>query len=172
LELLEKHKFIDNFTQDLNIKNIIKKAIKNHNKYKIEDTLNEEESMYAKLIRDADKLDIMYEMSELSYYTKEEIEKIELGTISDEVMTQFRNGQLILKRAKAEVFDGILIYMGFVFDFNYKYSIEILKKENYINKLLAQFNFKNNETEKRLEEIKKLIFCQIWPKVEIIKPIR
>jgi len=161
LELLEKHKFIDNFTQDLNIKNIIKKAIKNHNKYKIEDTLNEEESMYAKLIRDADKLDIMYEMSELSYYTKEEIEKIELGTISDEVMTQFRNGQLILKRAKAEVFDGILIYMGFVFDFNYKYSIEILKKENYINKLLAQFNFKNNETEKRLEEIKKLIFCQI-----------
>lgn len=36
-------------------------AIKNHNKYKIEDGLTSKEEFFAKLIRDADKIDILYE---------------------------------------------------------------------------------------------------------------
>ena len=37
--------------------NIIKKAIYNHNKYKIEENLNDVELLHRKIIRDADKLD-------------------------------------------------------------------------------------------------------------------
>ena len=40
---------------------LIKIAIKNHNKFEIEEGLNEEESLFAKIIRDADKIDILYE---------------------------------------------------------------------------------------------------------------
>ena len=53
-----------NFLDKLNINKldyeVIYKSIKNHNKFKIEDGLTERELLFAKLIRDADKLDILY----------------------------------------------------------------------------------------------------------------
>ena len=44
---------------------IIRKAIKNHNKFIIEDELTKKEELFAKIIRDADKIDILYESVEL-----------------------------------------------------------------------------------------------------------
>ena len=41
---------------------IIIKAVKNHNKYKMEDGLSEKEELFAKIIRDADKIDILFEI--------------------------------------------------------------------------------------------------------------
>ena len=39
---------------------VVYKAIRNHNKYQIEPNLNKRELLFAKMIRDADKLDILY----------------------------------------------------------------------------------------------------------------
>ena len=46
-------KFIENNKYD----NIIKEAIYNHNKYKIEENLNDAELLHSKIIRDADKFE-------------------------------------------------------------------------------------------------------------------
>ena len=55
-EILEHEirKYIDTDQYD----NIIIKAVKNHNKYKVEEKLTETEELFAKIIRDADKIDI------------------------------------------------------------------------------------------------------------------
>ena len=37
-----------------------------------------------------------------------------------------------------------------------KYSIEILKKENYINKILNRFNFEKTETLERINKIREV----------------
>ena len=57
-EILEKdiRKYIENNKYD----EIIIKAVKNHNKFKIEEGLTYEEELFAKIIRDADKLDLFY----------------------------------------------------------------------------------------------------------------
>ena len=54
---------------------IIYKAIKNHNKYKIEEGLSEKEKLYSKIIRDADKIDIIniFTTRELNYFMMIEI---------------------------------------------------------------------------------------------------
>ena len=40
------------------------------------------------------------------------------------------------------------------FDLNFKYSYEIMQKEDYINKIINRFNFKNEETRKKIEIIR------------------
>lgn len=63
-ELGVKILFDENLIEDFGIeekyKKIIKLAILNHNKDKIEEGLTEEENLFCKIIRDADKLDIFY----------------------------------------------------------------------------------------------------------------
>ena len=63
--------FEDNLIEEFNLNKdwyeIIRKAVKNHNKYEIEEGLNEEELFYAKLIRDADKIDILNAFSSFSF---------------------------------------------------------------------------------------------------------
>lgn len=57
VEILFKDDFIREFIDTDKYDNIIKEAIRNHNKYEIEDGLDERELLFAKIIRDADKTD-------------------------------------------------------------------------------------------------------------------
>ena len=71
---------------------IIKKAILNHNKFKIDDDLTIREKLHSKIIRDADKIDILYSYSE-------NILKLETdnSTISDEIHNEFFKHEIILR---------------------------------------------------------------------------
>ena len=60
VKILFKDNLIKKFWKDENDYEIIKFAIENHNKYEIEKTNNQRALMHAKLIRDTDKLDIIY----------------------------------------------------------------------------------------------------------------
>ena len=76
---------------------LIKIAIKNHNKFEIEEGLNEEESLFAKIIRDADKIDILYEA--VSMFWNGEEKDINNTEISSKVMEKIEERELI-KRDK------------------------------------------------------------------------
>ena len=58
-EILQKdiRKYIETDQYD----DIIIKAVKNHNKYKIEAGLTAKEELFSKIVRDVDKIDIFYE---------------------------------------------------------------------------------------------------------------
>ena len=75
---------------------IIRKAIKNHNKFIIEDELTKKEELFAKIIRDADKIDILYESVELFWKGKEEV--VEKSVISQEVFEAIQSNKLIKKQ--------------------------------------------------------------------------
>lgn len=65
--------------------NIIEKAVKNHNKYQIEEGLSEQELLHAKIIRDADKIDILYAASEKLLVPKALDYKNEIFEVSDDI---------------------------------------------------------------------------------------
>ena len=50
--------------------------------------------------------------------------------------------------------EEMIMILGFTFDLNFKYSYEIMYKEDYINKIINRFNFKNEETRKKIEIIR------------------
>ena len=134
---------------------IIIKAVKNHNKYKIEEGLSLKEELFAKIIRDADKIDIMFETVDMFWKGKEDI--IENSTITENVIQQFNEGSLI-KRKKGEKLENsinkIISTIAFIFDINFKMSFRIIKEENYINKILKRFDIKDKYTKKEVEKIR------------------
>ena len=83
---------------------IIKLAVKNHNKYKIEEGLTEKEELFAKIIRDADKIDIFYESVDMFWKGKEE--EVNNSKISQPILEQFENRTQI-KREKGKIIENL-----------------------------------------------------------------
>lgn len=137
--------------------NIIINAVKNHNKFLIEDKGNEKENLFAKIVRDADKLDIMYESINIFYKGKEDL--INNAYVSDYVYSHIKKNQLVKsdKNIVIDYLDNIIRTISFVFDLNFDISFRILKENNYINNLIERFEYKNEETKKRMDEIKLIV---------------
>lgn len=119
-------------------KNVILTAIQNHNKYKIQDGLTDEELLFAKLVRDADKLDIFKVLSD--YYTNRKSSPnhtlswdLPKGTvISPNVAKEVLAGKLVSKKNIASEMDVKIMQMSWVYDFNFRSSIELLLKNRFL----------------------------------------
>lgn len=169
VEILVKDDYIKKYIDDKHYIPIILKAIKNHNKLEIEDDLNEEELLYAKIIRDADKLDIFYEGVEIYWNTKKEKENIENSKISSKIEEQLKNEKQVKKlgNEKNDTVDGLLILLSYIYDINFRETLEIIDKENYVNKILNRFDFKDEKTKEQIEELKEILLKFI--KTSLIK---
>lgn len=135
---------------------IIKKSIKNHNKFSIEAGLTQEELLFAKLIRDADKIDILYESIYIFYRNNEEV--VNKSVLSEKIYNEFLKKATIKKEknAKIKFIDDITCVIAFIYDINYKTSFEIIKEKDYINKIIDRYNFKDQSTKIKVNEIKKI----------------
>lgn len=153
VEILQKDNFIRRFIQDEKFDKIILIAIKNHNKYKIEENLTENELLFSKIIRDADKLDIMYEGVEMFWKDKKEVYEVENSDITLEIYNQFMSNETINRKYSKLPADRLICFLGFIFDINYKYSFNTIKQEDYINKILNKFDFKHKEKFEKIREI-------------------
>ena len=149
-QILEKdiRKYVENKQFD----EIIIKAVKNHNKFKIEEGLTKTEELYAKIIRDADKIDILYETVEIFWKGKES--EVENSIISEDVIQQIEDKSQIKQKLEESPVDKIMKFIAFIFDMNFKISFKILKDEDYINKILNRYNFKDEYTKQKVEEIR------------------
>lgn len=157
VEILKKDSFIRKFVETNQYDNIILKAVKNHNKFKIEDGLNEKELLFSKIVRDADKLDIYFEILTMFYKTPEDLDPVENGVISDEHMEKILKNEDIERKMNQNKIDSLILLLCFVFDYNFKYSFEIMYKKDYINKIINRFDFKNPDTKEKMEKIREIL---------------
>lgn len=141
---------------DIPNKELVLFTTKNHNKLTIEENSDKDRELYTKIIRDADKLDIMLE---------------QVNTISDnnfEVKEEIINAILNNKMVKNELLENEIDYifrmMSFVFDVNFKYTLKyILNKKIIENKIhLLECYIED----KSLEKVKKHLIEYINKKVE------
>ena len=156
--ILEENEYIRKYIEDNQYDDIIKTAVKNHNKFKIEDGLDERTLLHSRIVRDADKLDIMYEGVHMFYKEPDEIEQIENLPIAEEYYNQFINRKQIFRKKEPTVLDGMICLFSFIFDLNFEFSKKSIVEGNYINDILSRFNFKNEQTKMQIEEIKKISY--------------
>lgn len=148
VELLEKDNFIRKFIDTDKYDDIIKTAIRNHNKYKIED-LDGEKLIQSQIIKDADKLDIFYLVAN-EYYR--DVEVTENSEISEDYLEQLRERNCIYRKADETQADELVLITSFIYDIYFDYSLKIIKDEKYIEKIFNQFNFKSNIVKKQVQE--------------------
>lgn len=151
VELLEENNFIRRFIDEDKYDNIIKVAIKNHNKYEIE-PLDGEELLQSKIIKDADKIDIFYQLAYQFAKNKSEIENSE---ISEDYLNQLKQEKCIFRNTEESAIDELVLITSFIYDIHFESSLKLIKEEGYIEKMFNQFDF-NEKTEKQVEEILKI----------------
>lgn len=171
VEILEKDNYLRKFIETDKYDEIIKIAIRNHNKFAIEEGLTEEQNKFCKLIRDADKLDILYIASEVLW--KNQREEMESFIINPEIKQALDEKKMIEnnKYEKIEYADSILRMLGYMFDVNFKSSFEIIKEENYIDRMVNRFKFKDEYTQKEMLEAGKQMNQYILNKIQELKEV-
>ena len=166
IKVLFEENLIRKFVEDSQYDNIIKKAIYNHNKYKIEENLNDVELLHSKIIRDADKLDNCRVKLEDAIETMLEVSKEEVGKtrISKEVMEQFENRTAILSETRKTKMDYWMSYLAYFFDVNFKPTYEMINENHYVDKLVKRIPYANSETKKKMERVREKLNLYIQEK--------
>lgn len=150
-QILEQDNYLRKFIQTDKYDEIIKKAVINHNKFAIEEGLAEEENKFCKLVRDADKIDIFYLAA--GDLWKNEKEEMENSKLSPDIKKEFDEKKSILYKNHVQISyaDKIIQFLAFVYDLNYKASFKLIEENNYVEKMINQFDFKDEYTKKEIE---------------------
>ena len=157
-KVLFQNNLIRKFIDDDKYDEIISKAIYNHNKYKIQEGLNEIELLQCKIIRDADKLD-NFRVKEKdnfkdmfpSIYNEK---TINYEKISNKVFEDFMQHKCIILSDRKTIIDYWVCVIGFIFDLNFDISLKYVKDNNYINILIDRIEYKDNDTKQKMEQIR------------------
>ena len=72
---------------------------------------------------------------------------------------QFKKQKLIKieKDRNYNTIDDMLITLAYTFDINFKESYKYIKEQDYINKIMQRFKFKNIETKEKVKELINLL---------------
>jgi len=160
VKVLFENGMIRDFIDDNKYDDIIKKTIYNHNKYKIEEGLNEKELLHSKIIRDADKLD-NFRVKEKEHFRNifpsvYNPETLEYEKISDNVYDAIMSKQCVKSSDRKTQIDYWICFIGFIFDLNFDISLNYIKEKNYIDIVIDRIDYKNNETKEKMEQIRKV----------------
>lgn len=155
-EILFEENIIEKFDIAEKYYEIIKKAIRNHNKYEIESGLNEKELLHAKLIRDTDKLDILYNMAYLK-----QIKVISTDEdISQFVLEDVKNKRSVNNKHIKNNNDKIV--RTFTFAFNIYNDICLKEIKKYFEVI-----YENLEHKEKIKEVYDMVISYIEERVKI-----
>lgn len=118
-------------------------AIRLHNKLELPKKLDEQELLHARILRDADKLDILKVLSD--YYTdKSQIPNHTLTwelpkaiQVSPAVVKDVIGGKLVSKNEVKSEMDVKIMQLSWVYDINFKSSIELIFQNRYLEKIYS-----------------------------------
>lgn len=157
VKLLQNNQYIRAYLKENQYDEIVLTAIYEHNRYELDRGLSEEKELFCKIIKDADKIDLIYEGACVYWQNKEEIQKIENGKLSSQMLENFYQYKLADIRNKVSKTDEIIQFTSFVFDLNFSYSLQVIKENNNINKMLDRFSYQIPETKKEMIKVKEIV---------------
>lgn len=165
-QLLFEDGLIREFITDHSYDDIIKNAIEQHNKYRIDEGFHSRDLLFIHLIRDADKLD--------NFRVKEE-EKIEnilfismdelnQCTISESVYEQMYHQELVYAPNRKTPLDMWLSYIAFIYDLHYSQSIQYIRDNNWIDRSFDRVHPVDRITKKQYDILKQKAYEYILKK--------
>jgi putative nucleotidyltransferase with HDIG domain len=120
---------------------IVFEAIHYHNKLKLSENLSDEELMFARLIRDADKIDILKVLTDY-YSNKDAVPNHTLTwelpkgiSVSEAASKEILDGKLVSKINVVSEIDVKIMQLSWVYDINYRPSFEFLANSGYLESI-------------------------------------
>lgn len=119
---------------------IILNSVENHNKLKLPKLDSEQQTLFARLLRDADKLDIF----DSSYrffkekYGNQPIITVDLNKsvdVSEKIIKSILAGKVAAVEDMKSLNDYKLLLLSMAFDLNFKYTFRIMSEKQYVQKI-------------------------------------
>lgn len=160
VEIIEKNRFFDNIED--HVRQLIYDAILNHNRYFVPGGLNRDVDFHSKLIRDADKLDIFYIITESELYNGDFDKENDpvIYKVPDNIYNMFLSKSMVRVEDSKCNTDNDLLRLSWVFDISYLPTLQIINKRKYLNTLLNRI-----PPSKKLDEIKKIVINHVQSRV-------
>ena len=142
---------------------IILTSIRLHGQKELPRDLDARTMLFAKLVRDADKLDIFFiVIKEMKSYRADPdnfllgVEFTDEPYCSEDVVDAVIDGKLIDYKKLRTLSDMLLLQLGWVYDTNFKPTFERVKERRYIERI-AEHLIKTPRTETAVEQVLKYI---------------
>ena len=139
VDILFKESLINKFMDTLDYDEIIKQAILSHNKDKVDANISDRAKIFANILRDADKLDIL---NIITFEEKENIfwfDEYHALEINDKVLNNHLNAKLIDYKDIDTNFDLAIAFYNYALDINFKWTKDEILKNNYYEIITDRF---------------------------------
>ena len=145
-------------TFDGSCKKILEVAIRNHNRFRIEEGLSDEFRNYCNILRDADKIDIFRVNTEtpLEEIYNVSSEELKTATVSETVKQGFMEKRAIIREERKTPADILVSHICLVYELVYPISVRITWEQGYLEKLL-EFQSDNQETNEWFEQMRAVL---------------
>ncbi len=138
-DILFKQGKIRSFVKDRSCDGLIELAVRSHSLYRLPEGITDRCASFCNIIRDADKIDILRVNVD---FAPEEIynvssETLRSDVVSDPVMRSFFEEHATLRSLKRTSADHLAGHISLVYELVYPYSIRVMARQGYLEKMLA-----------------------------------
>jgi hypothetical protein len=157
-DILFKDGLIRSFIEEDKYDAIIKNAIEQHNKFRVKKGFDDETMFYINMIRDTDKLDNfrVKETEKVETLMRCDMQTLENESITPKVYNDFKNHKLIFGPDRTTHLDMWISLVAFIFDMNFKASLQYVKEHDYINASFDRVHPKRPEVKAQYEELRQV----------------
>lgn len=136
---------------------IIRTAIAKHSDFKLEGIADPRTLLYARLIRDADKLDNcrVKLVDDVRVFMGMSAEEIGTQTISPKVYETALSGHSIYSPDRVTQMDYWVSYVSYFGDMYFRASLDIVEEHDYLNKIVDRIPYSNPDTRQKMENIRR-----------------
>lgn len=141
VQILKEQGFLNEMNSEL--QEVVFSAIRLHNKFELPKKLDGRELLHARILRDADKLDILKVLTD--YYTDKN-QKVnhtltwdlpKANQVSPGAAKEVLGGKLVSKGEVKSEMDVKIMQLSWIYDINFKSSIEIIFQNRFLEKIYS-----------------------------------
>lgn len=155
-EILFDQGRIRDYVEDCSEDDFIRKVVSCHSAYRIPEEYDERTVLFANILRDADKVDILRVNVETPleeiYNVSTDILRNE--SVTPEVLQAFQEGHTVLRALKRTAVDNVVGHISLVYELVFPISLHMVAEQGYLDRLM-DFQSENPETRRDFAVIRK-----------------
>ncbi len=138
---------------------IIREAIGRHSDYSVGCIEDERILLHAKLIRDADKLDNcrVKLVDDMKVLVGMDAEEVGAQPVTDIVFQACMDHKSVRSADRITKMDYWISYVAYFFDINFRETFQIIKENDFVNRIIDRIPYSNPDTREKMERIRQMV---------------